>query len=124
MVGGDEADRELALRIGVTSVVLGLVKLFQFGLHHIVVNVGVLLLHDAFQSAVGLVIDAVFGAEAGHMAVGDAQGQVGVGEEVAVGHHLHHALDVLPHQLVDLLSCLVVAVYLFFGADVTICHVK
>ena len=102
VVGGNEAHGHLTIGVGVAAVVAVVVKLLELGLHHVVVDVGVLFLHDALEGAVGFVIDGVLGLEALHMAVGHTEGEIGIGEEVAVGVLLHHAADVGAHETVDL----------------------
>ena len=68
-----------AVLVGITPIVFLVVQFLRARLHHIVVDVGVLFLHDAFECgemAVGLTI---LGLEAFHLAVGDTQREVGIG---------------------------------------------
>ena len=102
VVGSDESHGQLAVFIGILAVVFLLPKFFEFGLHAVVVDVGVFLFHDALDGAVGGVVDGILGFESLHMAVGNTKGEVGIGEEVAVGILLHHALDVGTHEALDI----------------------
>ena len=120
VVGGYEGDRHLALGVGITTIVVVVVELFEARLDNVVVDVGVLLLHDAFKGAVRRVVDGILGTEALHMAIRHTEGEVGVGEEITVGELLHHAADIGTHEAVDLAPVDVVVGLLVGGVGIAI----
>ena len=118
VVGGNEGHGHLATEVGIAAIVLGLIELLELGFYHIVVDIGVLLVHDASEGAIGGVVDSILGAEALYMAVGHTQGKVGIGEEIAVGILHHHTTHIGAHEAVDLALVDIVGLLLVGGIGI------
>ena len=78
VVGGQEADGHGAVGHGIAAEVFLLDEFFQLGGYHELGILGVFLLQDTVGGGVVVVVHAVFGVVRLHVAIGEADGEVGV----------------------------------------------
>lgn len=110
VVRGQETDRDRTVYVP-ASILFRPVQVAQSLRNVVVVNIRIVLLHNAVDRRERFVIDGVYRTVALDSPVSDTQRQVGVGKEGAVGLHLHQPFHVEAVECVD------------FGVEALVCPV-